>query len=78
MQVEEFLTHIFYDLLHTSPKNKSIVILESFFGSRALVEAIARCCFDSFQTKSIYFVLSNALPLYVTGMDSGIIVDCGF
>jgi Actin len=28
--------------------------------------------------KSIFFFLSNALPLYVTGLDTGLIVDCGF
>lgn len=32
LQVEEFLTTIFYNLLHTNPKEKCVVILESFYG----------------------------------------------
>ena len=78
LEVEELLTTVFYNVLHTNPKEKSIVILESFFGSRALTEALGHCCFKSFGTKCIYFVLSNVMPLYVSGMDTGVIVDCGF
>lgn len=77
-QVEEFLTHIFYNVLQTNPKEKAIVILESFFGQRWLTEAIGNCCFKSFGTKAIYFLLSNVLPLYATGVDTGIVVDIGF
>ena len=78
LQVEEFLTTIFYNLLHTNPKEKCIVILESFYGSRKLTEALGHSCFKQFGTKCIYFILSNVLPLYVSGMDTGIVVDCGF
>lgn len=53
-------------------------MLESLYGSRILTEAIGHVCFKSFGTKSVYFVLSNTLPLYCTGVDSGIVVDCGF
>jgi hypothetical protein len=28
--------------------------------------------------RSVYFFLGNALPLYATGVDTGLIVDCGF
>ena len=77
-QIEEFLTHMFYNVLHTNPKEKAIVILESFFGQRRLTEAIGNCCFKSFGTKALYFLLSNVLPLYATGVDTGIVVDIGF
>lgn len=78
MQMEEHLTNVFYNLLHTSPKEKAVVLLESFYGSRKLTEAIGQCCFKSFGTKCVYFCLSNVMPLYVSGMDTGIVVDCGF
>lgn len=77
-QVEEFLTQVFYHLLQTNPKEKAIVVLESFYGSRCLTECIAHCCFRSFKTTAVYLVLSNALPLYPTGLDSGLVIDCGF
>ena len=47
-------------------------------GLRALTEAIGHCCFKSFGSKSLYFVLGNATPLYCSGMDSGVIVDIGY
>lgn len=31
MQVEEHLTNVFYNLLHTNPKQKSVVVLETFY-----------------------------------------------
>jgi len=77
-EVEEFLFTVFYHLLQTNPKEKAIVIVESFYGLRPLTEAIGHCLFKSFNTKSAYFVLTNALPLYASGMDSGIVVDVGF
>lgn len=77
-EIEEFLSTIFYHLLQTNPKEKAIVILESFMGLRALTEAITIACFKSFGCKSVYNVLSNIAPLYSTGMDSGIVVDVGF
>ena len=76
--MEEFLSTIFYHLLQTNPKEKAIVILESFMGMRSLTEAITVNCFKSFGCKSVYNVLSNIAPLYSTGMDSGVVVDIGF
>lgn len=77
-EVEEFLAEIFYHVLQTSPKEKAVVIVESFYGPRKLTEAIGACLFKSYGCKSVYFVLSNVLPLYTTGMESGIVVDAGF
>ena len=77
-EVEEFLSTIFYHLLQTNPKTKAIVIIESFYGLRPLIETIGHCCFKSYGAQSLYFVLGNATPLYTSGMDSGIIVDMGF
>lgn len=54
------------------------MLIESLHGLRAITEAAAHCCFRSFGVRSLYFVLGNALPLYVTGMDSGLIIDCGY
>lgn len=54
------------------------MICESLNTPRALIDSIGHVLFRSFNVRSVYFFLSNALPLYVTGQDSGIIVDCGF
>lgn len=45
---------------------------------RVLTECIGHVLFRNFGVKSIYFLLTNILPLYVTGQDSGLMVECGF
>ena len=45
---------------------------------RKLTEAIGYVLFKKFQVKSIYSLLANVLPLYATGLETGLIVDCGF
>lgn len=45
---------------------------------RPLIETIGHVLFRSFGVKSIYFMLTNVLPMYATGQDTGIVVECGF
>ena len=45
---------------------------------RPLYEAVGWVLFKKFNAKSVYTFLANAMPLYSTGMDTGIVVDCGF
>jgi len=78
LEVEEFLTQIFYNLLHANLKDKSVVVVESIFSSRILIETIGECIFKSFGSKAVYFLLGNVLPLYTSGLDTGLVVDCGF
>ncbi|CDW77817.1 UNKNOWN [Stylonychia lemnae] len=78
MELEEFLTTVFYHLLQTNPREKAIMMCESMMAPRGFIECIGHVLFRNFGVKSIYFLLSNMTPLYVTGQDSGIIVECGF
>jgi actin-related protein 10 len=77
-EIEEFLTTLFYHVLRTSPKDKSIILCERLGGMRKLTEAVGYVLFKKFKVKSIFSVLSNAMPLYAIGVDTGIVVDCGF
>ena len=78
LEIEEFLAQIFYHILQTNPSEKAVVIVETFMGLRPLYEAIGHVCFKKFNTKDLYYLLGNATPLYVTGLDSGILIDMGF
>lgn len=69
---------MFYHVLRTNPKEKSIVLCEKFGGLRKLSDAIGYVLFTRFQVKNIFSLLSNVLPLYTIGIDTGITVDCGF
>lgn len=78
LEVEEFLAQIFYHLLQTNPAEKAIVVVETMMGLRPLYEAIGHVCFKKFNCRDVYFVLGSATPLYVSGLDSGIIIDVGY
>ena len=77
LEIEEFLAQIFYHILQSNPSEKAVVIVETFMGLRPLYEAIGHVCFKKFNTKDLYYLLGNATPLYVTGLDSGILIDMG-
>jgi actin-related protein len=77
-EIEEFLSTLFYHVLKTNPKDKSIVLCERLGGMRKLTEAIGYVLFKKFDVKGIFSLLSNALPIYTSGLDTGIVVDCGF
>jgi actin-related protein len=78
LEVEEFLTHVFYNVLHANMKEKQVVVVESIFGSRTLTRTIGNVIFRSFGCKFVFFVLGNLMPLYVSGLDSGLVIDMGF
>ena len=77
-EIEEFLTRLFYHELKISPKDKCIILCERLGGIRKMTEVIGHVLFKKFLVKSVYTVLSNAMPLYATGIETGIVVDCGF
>jgi actin-related protein len=77
-EIEEFLTTLFYHVLKTNPKDKSIVLCERLGGMRKLTEAITYVLFKKFDIKGVFSLMSNVLPLYATGVETGIVVDCGF
>jgi hypothetical protein len=77
-EVEEFLTYVFYHQLKTNPKDKNIVLLERLGSMRKLTQSIAYVLFKKFQVKGIFSLMSNVLPLYVTGLETGLTIDCGF
>lgn len=64
--------------MQINPREKAVVICESFMSPRPLIESIGHVLFRSFGVKSIYFMLTNVLPMYATGQDTGIVVECGF
>lgn len=69
---------VFYHTLKISPKDMTIVLCERLGGVRALIEVIGAVLFKRFKVKNIFTFMSNALPLYATGLETGIVVDCGF
>ena len=77
-EVEEMLNTIFLHVLKYSPFDRSIVICERLGGLRKLIDSMAFVLFTRFKVKSVYNLLANVLPLYATGLETGIVVDCGY
>ena len=77
-ELEEFLNTLFYHHLQASPKAQRVVICESMLTPRPFMESIAEVLFERFEVGPVYFLLSNLLPLYCTGLHSGMVVDVGF
>ena len=42
------------------------------------IESVGHLLFKSFGVKSVYFFLSNVLPVYATGIDTALVVDMSF
>lgn len=65
-------------LLQTNPKEKAVILCETFLVHRSFTEAIGHALFKSFGVKSVYFFLGNVLPIYTRGQDTGIVIELGY
>ena len=55
-----------------------MIVCESLLSMRPLTEAISHVLFTKFSVQSIYFFLTNAMPIYTSGQETGVVVDMGF
>lgn len=76
--LDRLLTKLFFHYLGVSPKDRRVVICEEPFAPAAFRIALAHLLFKRFNVPSIKFILGLVLPLYLTGLSSGIVVDCGY
>ncbi|CAJ1331602.1 unnamed protein product [Effrenium voratum] len=69
---------IFFQYLHLSPKDRRIIVCESVYSSTQFRKALAFVLFKLFSAPAVCFVLELVLPLYLTGLHSGLVVDLGY
>ena len=77
-EIEEFLKEIFLIKAQINAAGSSVVIWEQLIFPRVFMQALSEALFIGFEVSSVYYFLANILPLYTTGLDSGIIIDWGF
>ncbi len=77
-ELEEFFYTLFYHVLKINPKDKLIVLTERLGSMRRLNDALNYVLFKKFQVKGIFNLLSNAMPLYAIGIDTGLSIEAGF
>ncbi|CAK9029580.1 unnamed protein product [Durusdinium trenchii] len=76
--LSDLLNRIFFQHLHLSPKDRRIVVCDAVFSSRPFRSALATVLFKVFSVHSLCFVLENVLPLYLTGLHTGLVIDLGY
>lgn len=76
--LSDFMNRIFFQHLHLSPKDRRVVICDGVYSSQQFRSALAFVLFKLFAVPSVCFVLELVLPLYLTGLHSGLVVDLGF
>lgn len=73
----KFFRFLYTERIRTNPPDRKVVIIENPFWTTAFKQAVATTLF-AMKVPAVKFVLGISLPIYITGMDSGLIVDVGF
>uniref|UniRef100_A0A0G4FTT8 Actin-related protein 10 n=1 Tax=Chromera velia CCMP2878 TaxID=1169474 RepID=A0A0G4FTT8_9ALVE len=75
--LEEFFRKVFFFFLQANPKERRVVICDKFYQPSPMRRAIAKVLFEIFNVPSVLFIMDLTLPLYLTGLPTGIIIDVG-
>jgi len=75
--LDKLLTRIFFHYLSVSPKDRRVVVCDQVYSPAPFRRALAFVLFKRLVVPSVSFVTDLVLPLYLTGLSSGIVVDCG-
>jgi len=76
--LDRLLQKIFFHYLSVSPKDRRVVICEPVFAPRPFRDALAFCLFKRYSVPSVSFAIDMVMPLYLTGLHSGVVIDCGY
>jgi len=73
----KFFRFLYTERIRTNPPDRKVVVLENPFWTLTFKQAIATTLF-ALKVPAVRFVLGISLPIYITGSESGLIVDVGF
>lgn len=76
--LDRLLSQIFFHYLNVSPKERRVVLCDSIYSSTQFRNAVALVLFKRLTVPSVAFVVNLTLPLYLTGLSSGIVIDIGY
>lgn len=78
LKLEEFLYSLFYDELIENAESAEVLILLNFFVPKMFIEAIEDILKRRLGVQTVGFIPSQFMPMYLSGFDSGIVMDFGF
>eukprot|EP00930_Biecheleria_cincta_P029314 TRINITY_DN20403_c0_g2_i1.p1 TRINITY_DN20403_c0_g2~~TRINITY_DN20403_c0_g2_i1.p1 ORF type:complete len:474 (+),score=82.59 TRINITY_DN20403_c0_g2_i1:23-1423(+) len=76
--LEELLRKVFFQYLSVSPKDRRVVVCDEAYSASSFRAALCHVLFKCLTVPAVSFVLELVLPLYLTGLGSGIVIDCGY
>lgn len=76
--LKPLLGEIFFHHLGVTAKDRRVVVCEHVDSPRPFREALAWLLFRHFLVASVGFVMGLCMPLYLTGLSTGIVLDVGY
>ena len=76
--LRDFLNLIYFHKVQVNPKESVTIISEALMAPRGKIEAIVQILFEDLQVVGVCLMLEESLPLYTTGLYTGLMVDCGY
>ncbi len=74
----EFLYRIFFKILNSNARERKVVVVESILTDSFFRKVLAEVLFKNFQVVSVLFMPSHLASLYALGLNTGLVVDCGY
>lgn len=75
---KEFFHMLYFKYLLVNPKERRVVICESMLKPIHIRNTIARVLFRHFEVVSIVFIPNHLLALFAVGIQTGLVIDCGY
>eukprot|EP00927_Polykrikos_kofoidii_P064924 TRINITY_DN60732_c0_g1_i1.p1 TRINITY_DN60732_c0_g1~~TRINITY_DN60732_c0_g1_i1.p1 ORF type:complete len:505 (+),score=93.66 TRINITY_DN60732_c0_g1_i1:83-1597(+) len=76
--LDKFFNKVFFHYLCVSPKDRRVIVCDSVVCSAAFRDALAFVLFKRFSAPAAAYMADLVLPLYLTGLNTGIVIDCGY
>lgn len=72
------LHEVFFHYLSVSPKDRRVIVCDAIASAAPFRRALAAVLFERFAAPSVAFMADLVMPLYLTGLSSGLVVDLGY
>jgi actin-related protein 10 len=76
--LEDLMGRIFLYYLNSNPKERRVIVCDAVDVTSSFRSALAFVLFNRFAVPAVNFVTSLTLPLYLTGLSTGVVIDMGY
>jgi actin-related protein 10 len=74
----EFIYRIYYKHLNANSRERKVVVVESVLTPNKFRQTLAEVLFKDFHVLSVSFLSSHVASLYTLGINTALIIDCGY